>query len=210
MSDPDQPTFKLKEFQNFPHLFAADERSALEQWGKHAEDLTNGVVQPISNEEAQFVSAAKGSSPPATRFQRIWLRYLQATKAERKFIELGNEIVHLQNNRTRLIADLKKFDGWQKSSFQQGGTEQLPGEELTDKVSRLEVWGKSAWRQLEDVKVQSGRKIHSLEQQIIALQSKTIDSENVSRNVKIPSSTELDTSAIDPWDGRGNDWREQR
>lgn len=73
-------TFNLQTLGYFPHYFSDEEREALIQWGAHAAGLTDGSIAPVSVKEIQFVEVVRGHSPPATRFQRAWLRYLQGPK----------------------------------------------------------------------------------------------------------------------------------
>lgn len=204
MSTIPLPIFKIKQFENFPYFFSVEEVDALEKWGKHAEDLSKGNVLPISSEESQFVAVAKGNSQPTTRFQCIWLRYLQAVKVEQKIIDLGNEIVYLKIDKTRIFQDLKLHKSWEKPSDHQSSEESIPTESLTDKIKRLDVWGKSAWRQLEDLKTKSATEIRLLEAKIIALQNKYC------LNSEIPENENREKIKIDIWDGGGNEWREQK
>ncbi len=63
---------------NFPHYLSDEEQAELVKWGTHATGLTDGSTAPTSLKELVFVEVAKGIRPPETRFQRLWLRYLQA------------------------------------------------------------------------------------------------------------------------------------
>lgn len=77
-------TFDVQQLGDFPHYLSEEEHAALERWGAQAEGLTNGATLPTSAREAKFVEVAGGKSAPVTRFQRLWLRYLQAVLIQEK------------------------------------------------------------------------------------------------------------------------------
>lgn len=80
--------FVPQKLGNFPYYFSEEELEALVKWGTHATELTEGSIAPVSTKERQFIAVAKGYRPPETRFQRIWLRYLQAVSMEAKLAEV--------------------------------------------------------------------------------------------------------------------------
>lgn len=84
MSDMENGTFKVQQLRDFPHYLSAEENAALKRWGAQAEGLTNGATLPTSAREAKFVEVIGGKSAPVTRFQRLWLRYLQAVLIQEK------------------------------------------------------------------------------------------------------------------------------
>ncbi len=93
MSELEIPAFQLQQLGYFPHFFSDEERDALKKWGVHAAGLTEGAILPTSDRENKFVEVAKGKAPPLTRFQRIWLRYLQAIDIQTKWRESERKLI---------------------------------------------------------------------------------------------------------------------
>ena len=85
MSDTEKSTFQVQQLGCFPYFLSEVERDALERWGTHAVGLTEGSVLPTSDKEIEFVEVARGKASPLTRFQRLWLRYLQALDIQMKW-----------------------------------------------------------------------------------------------------------------------------
>jgi len=72
---------------NFPHYFTEEEHAELVKWGTQATELASGSAPATSPKERIFIEVTKGLRPPETRFQRLWLRYLQAVAIESKLSE---------------------------------------------------------------------------------------------------------------------------
>ena len=127
--------FVVNNLVHFPHFFSDEELEALKRCGQHATDLTDGSVEPISEKEHYFVEMARGLRPPETRFQRVWLRYRQATVIESrlnaKVLELTaakRSIRALHEEERRKLSDTSIVT-WEK--------DYLPPESLGDEVRRL-------------------------------------------------------------------------
>jgi len=113
-------SFYLQPLGYFPHFFSEDERQALSTWGPHAAGLTDGSIQPVSEKESQFVEVAQGRLVPATRFQRIWLRYLQAVDIQTQWRQCARD----------LVVCINALDA-----------ANLQIEHLKYEVNRLKIWG---------------------------------------------------------------------
>lgn len=87
MSDLEGSSFRLQQLGYFPYFLSDEELGALIKWGAHAAGLTDGSIEPTTVKEKQFAEVARGTRPPATRFQRVWLRYLQAVDIQTKWRE---------------------------------------------------------------------------------------------------------------------------
>lgn len=117
MSESAKSTFYLQQLGYFPHLFSDEERDALVKWGAHAAGLTDGSIKPASGKEIQFVDAAKAKKPPTTRFQRVWLRYLQAVDmqtswrdCEKKLAATAAQLSAANSKIERLEAEVLTFN----------------------------------------------------------------------------------------------------
>jgi uncharacterized protein YifE (UPF0438 family) len=153
VSDLECSSFRLQQLGNFPHFFSDEERDALNKWGAHAAGLADGSIEPTTVKEKQFVEVARGTRPPATRFQRVWLRYLQAVDIQTKWRETeqnlnivnrrldtaNNQIEQLQEDVVRLTklwklasdsGDTQKVDSshHRKSSVHPASTAQECGD----------------------------------------------------------------------------------
>lgn len=116
--------FQLHPLVDFPHFFTFEERAALTKWGAHASGLTDGSVLPTSEKERAFVDVARGLTPPETRFQRTWLRYLQAAAVHARLREC-------EAQQTATASDLEAA--------------KMQIENLHEDVVRLTKWGKLGW-----------------------------------------------------------------
>jgi uncharacterized protein YifE (UPF0438 family) len=83
----DSLPFEPMKLVNFPYYLSEEEHAEIVKWGAHATGLTKGSIAPISQNERVFTEVAKGLRPPETRFQRLWLRYLQAVDMETKLAD---------------------------------------------------------------------------------------------------------------------------
>lgn len=154
-----ESTLELHLLPNFPHLFSDNELIELRHWGVHADALTNGRVEPKSEKEQNFVLVISGAAEPTTKFQLIWMRYLQAVRAEHAFtaVEHFNERLNELEN---LRADVKRLNAAHKgvwadaTSYKEIASSQVL--ELKNKLSSLQ-------RQLEKYEPQNNSKVDESE-----------------------------------------------
>lgn len=93
MSD-DSP-FCPNSLSYFPHFFDEEECVALAKWGTHAAALSNGTIAPANLKETQFLQAARSQAPPITRFQKIWVRYVNAIEIQTRLTESEKKLVDI-------------------------------------------------------------------------------------------------------------------
>lgn len=93
MFNSESSDFQINQLDYFSYLFSDEERDALKRWGAQATRLSEGSVLPTSDKETNFVEVTKGKAPPLTRFQRLWLRYLQAIDIQTKWRESERKLI---------------------------------------------------------------------------------------------------------------------
>lgn len=157
MSESANSNFHAQQLGYFPHLFSDEERDEIAKWGARAAGLTDGTITPASEKEQRFVETAKAMVPPTTRFQRVWLRYLQAVDIQTKWRECERQLA--TNSNLLSTANLKI-------------------EQLEEDVIRLTKWGKTALKQQEQAKVNFTSRIDCLKVRIRVLEDQYLPKEN--------------------------------
>lgn len=66
-------------------LFSLEEIELLRIYGSWFSALMRGDISPETNEQQEFVDAARGLSEPTSEFEMLWVRYLK-----RKIWEIEN------------------------------------------------------------------------------------------------------------------------
>lgn len=226
-SPVEPPDFNIKKLDHFPHFFSDEEQLKLRRWGQHATDLTDGSVEPSSEKERIFVEVACGIRPPETSFHRLWLRYHQAMAIESK-LETNRKSVNAANLKLRALEDeLREINNGnsaraanlkiraledelraKKYKIETLGDDVLSPESPYEKINRLQIWGKTGWEQVEQLKVESAKKIMELESRIRQLQAQI--QPQISALAPAVSDRGNKRDYTDTWDGGGNDWREQK
>jgi uncharacterized protein YifE (UPF0438 family) len=176
----DDDDFQLHELPHFPFLLTEDEKSELELWGQHAQSLSRGQLAPRNEKDLAFVRFCNSYDQPKTRFQRLWLKYCQAAKAERIY---------------ELFKELTERDSVKEEDF----------ERLKSDVRRLNIAHTAAWGEVEKLKseLQAAKELHaSTERALRSLVRKYEEQLGLSSPIDVQKPTEVE--------GWVDDWREQK
>lgn len=168
----------------------------MRQWGTHAAALTDGSIAPASVKESQFVDSARGREPPQTRFQRLWLRYLQAVALEARLNEVESDGKDTAN---------KLYATEQMVSHQdyliQGRDNKI--QDLQADVERLNKLWRFAGQKMDAMTTESTAKTQRLQLRIRDLEERFLPKES-------PQTAELVAPDAGAWGGWVDDWREQK
>ncbi len=91
--------------RRFPNLFTVEEQTLLDRWGEKALAIQRGEWPPQTDKEKRFAAVCSGERAPETKFDQLWLRYVQASEAEDAFRDLArlrNEFESLQEEFSRI------------------------------------------------------------------------------------------------------------
>lgn len=66
------------------NVFPADELEALAEYGNWLEALANGIIQPLTPEQEQFLRVDREEMEPTTLAERAWLRLKYRREFERQ------------------------------------------------------------------------------------------------------------------------------
>jgi uncharacterized protein YifE (UPF0438 family) len=110
LHDVELVCFPLRPLRHFSQILFTEEIEFLAEWGDHAANLTTGTVSPVSAKELQFVKVIKGEAPPETRYQHLWLRYLQAMNACAKLNTYEQKVNDLEASLAEAKAAIAKLE----------------------------------------------------------------------------------------------------
>lgn len=83
---------------NYPHGFSRSgeytirESKVLEEFGTRLQLLTDGVKQPETDAEQQFVKVVKGELEPETFIEKTWLKYTRLIQEVKRVYILADNI----------------------------------------------------------------------------------------------------------------------
>lgn len=70
-----------------PAIFSEEELQFLRHYGHWCRALEQGILQPISTEQEQFIAMTKGVKEAETAHEKTWWRYSMRIKMEREIPE---------------------------------------------------------------------------------------------------------------------------
>ncbi|MCW7551602.1 DUF413 domain-containing protein [Endozoicomonas gorgoniicola] len=70
----------LSDIASIGWLLTVRERNVLQKYGAWMEALMNGSLQPVTEEQEHFISAASGKIKATTEYELIWKRVLSIRK----------------------------------------------------------------------------------------------------------------------------------
>jgi uncharacterized protein YifE (UPF0438 family) len=87
---------KFTDSKNFPRGFRKSgdfsivEADLLTQIGNTLLALSEGSLQPVTDDEKRFVRVLNGELMPETSVEKVWMKYLRLTRSPRKFYTLNS------------------------------------------------------------------------------------------------------------------------